>query len=136
MDKKTKFKIDYARAYHEYMTFSRGRTMKQFCEDEGYDYKKMQRYGRDAFGSKHMNLGEPKTNESDTGFTQLIQSDDVNAQSTELDQEPILQSGTGESPQVNDISFIKVQFRDGLTLSMSNVSIERMVALLQNVSVV
>lgn len=34
---------------------------------------------------------------------------------------------------VNEISFIKVRFSDGLTLSMSNVSVARMVSLLQNV---
>ena len=69
MDKKFKrYKVDYAAAYRHYVDFGGGRTLENFCQDEGYDFEKF-----------------------------------------------------------------KVDFSDGLSLSMSNVSVERMVDLLQSV---
>ena len=46
MDKKKKDDVDYAAAYRQFMNFGHGRSLKQFCEDEGYDYGKLQRYSR------------------------------------------------------------------------------------------
>ena len=45
MDKK-KDEVDYAAAYRQFMNFGHGRSLKQFCEDEDYDYGKLQRYSR------------------------------------------------------------------------------------------
>ena len=33
---------DYAAAYRQFMNFSHGLSLKQFCEDKGYDYGKLQ----------------------------------------------------------------------------------------------
>ena len=30
--------VDYAAALRQYHRYGRGRSMKKFCEDEGYDY--------------------------------------------------------------------------------------------------
>jgi hypothetical protein len=50
MDKKFKrYKVDYAAAYRHYMDFGGGKTLEKFCQDEGYDFEKFKRYGRDAF---------------------------------------------------------------------------------------
>jgi len=50
MDKKFKrYKVDYAAAYRHYIDFGGGRTLEKFCQDEGYDFEKFKRYGRDAF---------------------------------------------------------------------------------------
>ena len=32
--------VDYAAALRQYNRYGRGRSMKKFCEDEGYDYWK------------------------------------------------------------------------------------------------
>lgn len=32
--------VDYAAALRQYNKYGRGRSMKKFCEDEGYDYWK------------------------------------------------------------------------------------------------
>lgn len=58
MDKKKKDDVDYAAAYRQFMNFSHGRSLKQFCEDEDYDYGKLQRYSRKAFWTKHTKLSE------------------------------------------------------------------------------
>ena len=125
MDKK-KDEVDYAAAYRQFMNFGHGRSLKQFCEDEDYDYGKLQRYSRKAFWTKHTKLSESEVEGS--GFMSLVHDD----------QQPSTpQTGDGPLPEgkchVNEISFIKVRFKDGLTLSMSNVSVARMVSLLQTV---
>ena len=42
MEKKDK--TDYAAAYRQYCTYGRGRSIKQFCEDEDFNYNKFRRY--------------------------------------------------------------------------------------------
>lgn len=32
--------VDYAAVLRQYQKYGRGRSMKKFCEDEGYDYSK------------------------------------------------------------------------------------------------
>lgn len=34
----TQLMVDYAAALRQYQKYGRGRAMKKFCEDEGYDY--------------------------------------------------------------------------------------------------
>ncbi len=38
--------VDYAAALRHYSRYGRGRSMRKFCEDEGYDYWKFCRYAR------------------------------------------------------------------------------------------
>ena len=40
----TKDKTDYAAAYRLYCTYGRGRSLRQFCEDEDFNYSKFRRY--------------------------------------------------------------------------------------------
>ena len=134
MDKKKKDDVDYAAAYRQFMNFAHGRSLKQFCEDEGYDYGKLQRYSRKAFWSKHTKLSESEVEES--GFMPLLHDEQQSTKaSTELPTQPGEDhlSDTQSKDNVNEISYIKVRFFDGLTLSMSNVSVARMVSLLQTV---
>ena len=42
MDKKKNDDVDYAAAYRQFMNFSHGLSLKQFCEDKGFDYGKLQ----------------------------------------------------------------------------------------------
>lgn len=42
MEKKDK--TDYAAAYRQYCTYGRGRSIKQFCEEEDFNYTKFRRY--------------------------------------------------------------------------------------------
>jgi hypothetical protein len=126
MDKKFKrYKVDYAAAYRHYIDFGGGRTLEKFCQDEGYDFEKFKRYGRDAF------------------WQHLIYKDDSEF---EKQKEAIMSTGGAAPPEQNviadqsgpvlplkTINFFKVEFSDGLSLSMSNVSVERMFDLLQSV---
>lgn len=41
-----KEEVNYAFALKNYQQNGRGRSMKKFCEEEGYDYEKFMRYSR------------------------------------------------------------------------------------------
>ena len=40
--------VDYAAALRQYQKYGRGRSMKKFCEDEGYDYWKFYKLAREG----------------------------------------------------------------------------------------
>lgn len=40
--------MDYAAALRQYQKYGRGRSMKKFCEDEGYDYWKFCKLAREG----------------------------------------------------------------------------------------
>jgi len=40
--------VDYAAALRQYNRYGRGRSMRKFCEDEGYDYLKFCRLAREG----------------------------------------------------------------------------------------
>ena len=42
MEKKDQ--TDYAAAYRQFYTYGRGRSLKQFCEDEDFNYSKLKNY--------------------------------------------------------------------------------------------
>ena len=122
--------------YPEYTYIQEGTDTKAKgnCEDEDYDYGKLQRYSRKLFWSKHTKLSESEVEES--RFMPIVldgqQTAGVPSDSQESTEQNPVADGQPTS-QRNEISFIKVRFRDGLTLQMSNVSVVRMVSLLQNV---
>ena len=43
---KEEAKVNYAFALKNYQQNGRGRSMKKFCEEEGYDYEKFMQYSR------------------------------------------------------------------------------------------
>ncbi len=38
--------VDYTAALRQFRQYGKGRSMRQFCEDEGYDYKKFCKFSR------------------------------------------------------------------------------------------
>ena len=58
--------VDYAAALRHYSRYGRGRSMRKFCEDEGYDYWKFCRYVRS--GQAEMNI---KTGGGAPGFVEV-----------------------------------------------------------------
>ncbi len=58
--------VDYAAALRHYSRYGRGRSMRKFCEDEGYDYWKFCRYARS--GQAELNV---KTGGDAPGFIEV-----------------------------------------------------------------
>lgn len=48
--------VDYAAALRQYHRYGRGRSMKKFCEDEGYDYWKFCKLAREGLSEMAENF--------------------------------------------------------------------------------
>ena len=88
--------INYAFALKHYNQNGRGRSMKKFCEEEGYDYEKFMQYSRR--GQKDYSvLKEADDRQSSGGFIPLV-----------VDRMP--EGGLG-------IRDVRVRFTNGMELS-------------------
>ena len=93
------------------MNFGHGRSLKQFCEDEDYDYGKLQRYSRKAFWTKHTKLSESEVEGS--GFMSLVH-DDQQPSTTQTGDGPLpegkgrILSGTWEDKKETELNISKM----------------------------
>lgn len=105
--------VNYAFALKHYKQYGAGRSMKKFCDDEGYDYDKFMRYSRK--GEKALSvLKEADCNEDKSkgaGFIPVV-----------LDGAP--GSGLG-------VSEIKVRFSNGMELSQSEGDIDELISMVR-----
>ena len=120
----TKDKTDYAAAYKQYCTYGRGRSIKQFCEDENYNYTKFRRYidkalwcasksERDSFGKQFAPVKVEGTPEESSPAL--------------ISQDPVAE---GDSPSIS-ISSIEVRLSNGLHLSVEAPSFDSLVDVLR-----
>ena len=95
---KEEAKVNYAFALKNYQQNGRGRSMKKFCEEEGYDYEKFMQYSRR--GQKEYSvLKEADARQTSDKFIPLVV--DVPAES------------------VLGILDVRVRFTNGMELSQS-----------------
>lgn len=95
---KEEAKVNYAFALKNYQQNGRGRSMKKFCEEEGYDYEKFMQYSRR--GQKE--------------YSVLKEAD---ARQTSDKFIPLVVDGLAES--VLGILDVRVRFTNGMELSQS-----------------
>ena len=95
---KEEAKVNYAFALKNYQQNGRGRSMKKFCEEEGYDYEKFMQYSRR--GQKE--------------YSMLKEAD---ARQTSDKFIPLVVDGPAES--VLGILDVRVRFTNGMELSQS-----------------
>lgn len=88
--------INYAFALKQYNQNGRGRSMKKFCEEEGYDYEKFMQYSRRC-QKDYSVLKEADDRQSSGGFIPLV-----------VDRMP--EGGPG-------IRDVRVRFTNGMDLS-------------------
>ena len=88
--------INYAFALKHYNQNGRGRSMKKFCEEEGYDYEKFMQYSRRS-QKDYSVLKEADNRQSSGGFIPLV-----------VDRMP--EGGLG-------IRDVRVRFTNGMELS-------------------
>lgn len=96
---KEEAKVNYAFALKNYQQNGRGRSMKKFCEEEGYDYEKFMQYSRR--GQKE--------------YSVLKEAD---ARQTSDKFIPLVVDGPAES--VLAILDVRVRFTNGMELSQSD----------------
>lgn len=93
--------VNYSMALKNYNQNGRGRSMRKFCEDEGYDYNKFMQYARK--GQKELSvLKEADSKQSESPFIPLV-----------------VESGSASSG-VLGISEVRVRFTNGMELTQSN----------------
>lgn len=95
---KEEAKVNYAFALKNYQQNGRGRSMKKFCEEEGYDYEKFMQYSRR--GQKEYSVLK-----------------DADARQTSDKFIPLVVDGPAES--VLGILDVRVRFTNGMELSQS-----------------
>lgn len=106
--------VDYAAALRQYQKYGRGRSMKKFCEDEGYDYWKFCKLARE--GQLEM--------ESKAGTDQRPGFIEVNPDGT---QSP----ATQEEPM--KVCEIKIRFNNGLVMSRRGGDVEEVISAIRKV---
>ena len=102
--------INYAFALKHYNQNGRGRSMKKFCEEEGYDYEKFMQYSRR--GQKEYSvLKEADDRQSSGGFIPLV-----------VDRTP---------EGVLGIRDVRVRFTNGMELSQGEGDINELLGMVR-----
>ena len=105
--------VDYAEALRQYNRYGRGRSMKKFCEDEGYDYWKFCKLARDGQIDLNARSGEDKP-----GFVE-VKPDGAVAQV--VPEEPM--KGCE----------IRIRFNNGLVLSRRGGDVEEVISAIRKI---
>ena len=106
--------VDYAAALRQYNNYGRGRSMKKFCEDEGYDYWKfckLAREGQIEMASKSGTSGHP-------GFIE-VNPDGTQTQATQ--EEPM------------QVCEIRIRFNNGLVMSRRGSDVEEVISAIRKI---
>lgn len=107
---KEEAKVNYAFALKNYQQNGRGRSMKKFCEEEGYDYEKFMQYSRR--GQKE--------------YSVLKEAD---ARQTSDKVIPLVVDGPAEN--VLGILDVRVRFTNGMELSQSEGDLNELFGMLR-----
>lgn len=107
---KEEAKVNYAFALKNYQQNGRGRSMKKFCEEEGYDYEKFMQYSRR--GQKE--------------YSVLKEAD---ARQTSDKVIPLVVDGPAEN--VLGIIDVRVRFTNGMELSQSEGDLNELFGMLR-----
>lgn len=117
-----KDQTDYAAAYRQFCTYGCGRSLKQFCEDEDFNYSKLSKYVNKSFWSLS------KSERDSMGF-----------QCAPLEIEAATESTTTNGPSVTimenvstnlSIASIEVKLTNGLKLTVDTPNIDSLVEVL------
>lgn len=105
--------VDYAAALRQYNRYGHGRSMKKFCEDEGYDYWKFCKLARDGQIDLNVRSGEDKPRfvevKSDGAVAQVVQ------------EEPM------------KVCEIRIRFNNGLVLSRRGGDVEEVISAIRKI---
>lgn len=107
---KEEAKVNYAFALKNYQQNGRGRSMKKFCEEEGYDYEKFMQYSRR--GQKEYSvLKEADARQTSDKFIPLVVD--------------------GPAENVLGILDVRVRFTNGMELSQSKGDLNELFGMLR-----
>ena len=105
--------VDYAAALRQYNRYGHGRSMKKFCEDEGYDYWKFCKLAREGQVDLNARAGGDKS-----GFVEVSADGTV---STAIAEEPL------------KVCEIRIRFNNGLVLSRRGGDVEEVISAIRKI---
>lgn len=105
--------VDYAAALRQYNRYGRGRSMKKFCEDEGYDYWKFCKLAREGQIDLNARSGDDKP-----GFVEVTPDGDV---ARAMPEEPM------------KVCEIRIRFNNGLVLSRRGGDVEEVISAIRKI---
>ena len=120
----TKDTTDYAAAYRQYCAYGRGRTVKQFCEEENYNYTKFRRYVDKALWS----AGKSERDAIRHQFA-TVEVEKAPEEATQASTKEDSADQTGQ--KVISIYTIEIKVRNGLRFSVELPSLESLVEVLR-----
>lgn len=106
--------VDYAAALRQYNRYGRGRSMKKFCEDEGYDYWKFCKLAREG----QIEMGAKSGADRRPGF---IEVNPDGSQSQAMPEEPM------------KVCEIRIRFNNGLVLSRRGGDVEEVISAIRKI---
>ena len=106
--------VDYAAALRQYNRYGRGRSMKKFCEDEGYDYWKFCKLAREG----QIEMGVKSGADKRPGF---IEVNPDGTQSQAMPEEPM------------KVCEIRIRFNNGLILSRRGGDVEEVISAIRKI---
>lgn len=107
---------NFAAAFRQFKKFGRGRSMRKFCDDEGYDYHKFCRYVRQGAYQQETTTG---------GFIE------IDAQNLEpVSQSPAKADKTSEGIHIQEV---KIRFSNGMVLSNKGCCIDDLLSLIHKI---
>ena len=107
--------VDYAAALRQYNRYGHGRSMKKFCEDEGYDYWKFCKLAREG----QIEMGAKSgTDNTHPGFIEVKPD---GTQSPALAEEPM------------KVCEIRIRFNNGLILSRRGGDVEEVISAIRKI---
>jgi len=106
--------VDYAAALRQYSRYGRGRSMRKFCEDEGYDYWKFCKLAREGQAEMSTKSGT----DDKPGFIE------INPDGT---QSPV----AAEEPM--KVCEIRIRFNNGLVLSRRGGDVEEVISAIRKI---
>lgn len=107
---KEEAKVNYAFALKNYQQNGRGRSMKKFCEEEGYDYEKFMQYSRRG-QNEYSVLKEADARQTSDKFIPLVVD--------------------GPAENVLGILDVRVRFTNGMELSQSKGDLNELFGMLR-----
>ena len=106
--------VDYAAALRQYNRYGHGRSMKKFCEDEGYDYWKFCKLAREG----QIEMGAKSGADRRSGF---IEVNPDGTQSQAMPEEPM------------KVCEIRIRFNNGLVLSRRGGDVEEVISAIRKI---
>ena len=106
--------VDYAAALRQCQRYGRGRSMKKFCEDEGYDYLKLCKLAREGQAEMTVKSGADKK----PGF---IEVNPDGTQSQVVMDEPM------------KVSEVRIRFNNGLIMSRRGGDVDEVISAIRKI---